>query len=273
MVTRTELLTAGVTRDEIAHRVRLGSLIAVFRGVYRVGHRSPSVEARYIAAVKAAGKGGMLSGLAAAHLFALVKGAAPPPEVIAPTERWIRGVRTSRRRLDDRDTTVWRGIPVTSLARTLVDLASVLSPDEMARAFHEANVRYRTTPAHVAAALERAPRAKGRARLLRVIQGDADIILSTLERRFLKLLRAQSLPIPRTNRPAGGHYVDCRWPDHKLTVELDSYRYHNSRYAWELDRRREREAYARDDRFRRFTWEDVTGRPEAVFAARSPLHS
>src|SRR5262245_58893015 len=99
----------------------MGSLIAVFRGVYRVGHGARSVEARYIAAVKAAGKGGVLSGLAAAHLFALVKGAAPPPKLIAaPTERRIRGVRTSRRRLDDRDTTVWRGIRVTSLPRTLV---------------------------------------------------------------------------------------------------------------------------------------------------------
>ena len=226
-----------------------------------------------MAAAKAAGEGAVLSGLAVAHLFALVRGAAPPPEVIAPTERRISGVRTSRRRLDDRDTTVWRGIPVTSLPRTLVDLASILSPDDLARAFHEANVRYRTTPAHVAAALERAPRAKGRARLLRVICGDADIILSRLERHFLKLLRAHSLPIPRTNRPAGSHYVDCRWPRYALTVELDSYRYHNSRHAWELDRRREREAYARDDRFRRFTWEDVTGRPEAVLAELRPLLS
>jgi very-short-patch-repair endonuclease len=224
-----------------------------------------------MAAVKAAGEGGVLSGLAAAHLFALVRGAAPPPEVIAPTERRIGGVRTSRRRLDRRDTTVRRGIPVTSLPRTLVDLSSVLSLDELARAFHEANVRYRTTPTHVAGALERAPRAKGRARLIGVIGGDADVILSRLERRFLRLLRAHSLPLPRTNRLAGSHYVDCRWPNHRLTVELDSYRYHNSRHAWEQDRRREREAYARGDQFRRFTWGDVTERAAAVISELTPL--
>jgi very-short-patch-repair endonuclease len=273
VVTRAELLEAEVTSDEIIHRLRTGSLIAVFRGVYRVGHRAPSVEARYIAAVKASGKGGVLSGLAAAHLFGLVKGAAPPPEVIAPTERRIKGVGTSRRRLDGRDATVWRGIPVTSVPRTLVDLSALLSLEELARAFHEANVRYRTTPAHVEEALERAPRAKRRARLYGVIRGDAHVILSKLERRFLKLLRDHSLPLPRTNRPAGSHYVDCRWPNHRLTIELDSYRYHNSRYAWEQDRRREREAYARGDAFRRFTWEDVTERPAAVVSELEVLLS
>ena len=55
--------------------------------------------------------------------------------------------------------------------------------------------------------------------------------------------------MPVTNRPAGSKRVDCRWPDHNLTVELDSYRYHRSRHAWENDRDREREAYARDDDF------------------------
>ena len=71
------------------------------------------------------------------------------------------------------------------------------------------------------------------------------------------LLREEGLPLPRTNRVAGGSRVDCRWPEHRLTVELDSYRYHNSRQAWQADRRREREAYARGDQFRRYTWGDV----------------
>ncbi len=69
------------------------------------------------------------------------------------------------------------------------------------------------------------------------------------------------LPLPVTNRPAGGRYVDCRWAEQRLTVELDGYRYHSSRHAWELDRRREREAYARGDDFRRYTYGDVFENP------------
>ena len=82
--------------------------------------------------------------------------------------------------------------------------------------------------------------------------------------RGLRLLRAEGLPLPVTNRPAGGRRVDCRWHDRRLTVELDSFRFHNSRRAWERDRQREREAYARGDDFRRYTWTDVTEAPAAM---------
>jgi len=72
------------------------------------------------------------------------------------------------------------------------------------------------------------------------------------------VLQAAGLPLPQTNRPAGGRYVDCRWPAHQVTVELDSYRYHHTRHAWNQDRRRAREARARGDEFRRYTYGDLT---------------
>jgi len=90
------------------------------------------------------------------------------------------------------------------------------------------------------------------------------VTLSKLERRFLALLREERLPLPRTNKPAGGRRVDCRWPDYRLTVELDGYRFHQSRYAWEQDRRREREARARGDEFRRYTYGDVFEHPQLM---------
>ena len=263
VVTRAQLLDAGITRREIGWRVRRGDLIRVHRGVYRVGHWAPSIEATYLAAVLAAGEGALLCGLAAAHLLGLVKGQAPPPEVIAPTERRIEGVKTHRSRAagDGRDATIVRGIPVTTVPRTLVDISSELSLDELARACHEAGVRYGTTPATVEAALARRPNGPGTKKLRRVIRGDVHVTLSTLEARFLELLRNENLPLPITNKPAGGRRVDCRWPDHHLTVELDSYRFHNSRHSWEQDRRREREARARGDDFRRYTYGDVFERP------------
>ena len=87
------------------------------------------------------------------------------------------------------------------------------------------------------------------------------VTLSRLESRFLKLLREAELSLPITNRVAGGHRVDCRWPEHRLTVELDSYRFHNSRYSWDQDRLREREARTRGDEFRRYAWTDVFENP------------
>jgi very-short-patch-repair endonuclease len=256
VVARAQLLRAGVTLAELEHRLGTGALLPVHRGVYRVGHRAPSVEARYLAAVLACGEGALLSGRAAAHLFGLLKGSAPPPEVTTRTERRVPGVRTRRSRQLD-DATTWRAIPVTTVARTLTDLAGDLPLDALARACHEAGVKHRTTPRQVDAVLAQRPNSPGAHNLHSILRGDARVTLSKLESRFLQLLRKEGLVLPLTNRPAGGCRVDCRWPEQRLTVELDSYQFHHSRHAWEQDRRREREAHARGDQFRRYTYGDV----------------
>ena len=265
VVTRVQLLDAGVTDDEIRWRLGRGDLIRIHRGVYRVGHRAPSIKATYLAAVLAAGEGALLGGRAAAHLLAILKGAAPPPEVIAPTERRIEGVRTRRSRgLDARDATIVRSIPVTTVPRTLIDLAADLPLDALARACHEAGVRYGTTPRDLEAVLARRPNSAGAKKLRKVIHGDVPVTLSKREANFLELLRNEGLPLPVTNREASGRRVDCRWPEQRLTVELDGYRFHNSRHSWEQDRHREREARARGDDFRRYTWGDVEENPASM---------
>ncbi len=264
VVTRDELLRAGISAQQIRTSMAAGSLIKVHPGVYRVGHAAPSCEATNTAAVKACGPGAALAGAAAAHLLSLTRGPAPPPEVIARTKRHVHGVRVRRCRLGPGEVTLHRGIAVTTVARTLIDLAAVLDIDALAAACHEAGVRYRTTPGHVKRVLARHPNAKGAARLRQVLDGDAHVTLSVIERRFLERLREAGLPLPVTNKPAGGRRVDCRWPERRLTVELDSYTYHRSRHAWERDRRREREAHARGDDFRRYTHGDVMEEPEQM---------
>jgi hypothetical protein len=265
VVTRAQLLSAGISECAIKRRVGDGSLIPQYRGVYRVGHCAPSVDASYIAAVLACGEGAALFRRAAGHHLAVLKGAPPMPEVITLTERRIDGIATHRcRRLDRRDVIVLRGIDVTSIARTLVDLAAVLHVHELARACHEAGVRYKTTPRQVGAVLKRRPTSPGRKNLTAVMRGDVQVTLSQLERAFLRLLRDAGLPLPLTNRIAGGRRVDCRWPDLRVTVELNSYRFHNSRYAWEQDHQRARAARARGDRFERFTWADIVEHPAAT---------
>lgn len=267
VVTRTELLRAGITEGEIRQRLLKGALLGEHPGVYRVGHRAPSVDAGHLAAVKACGGKALLGGRAAGYLHRLLKGRPPPPSVTAPTERRVPGVLVRRsRRMHPGDATTVRGIPVTTVAKTLVDLAAVLALDDLARACHEAGVLYRTTPAQVEAVLAHQPSAPGAANLRRVLNGEARVSLSALEKRFLGRLAAESLVLPVTNRPAGGRRVDCRWPELRLTVELDSYRYHASRHAWEKDHRREREARARGDDFRRYTYGDVFEEPELMMA-------
>jgi Transcriptional regulator, AbiEi antitoxin len=266
VVTRRQLLDAGVSKEEIRRRIDKWALLVVHRGVYRVGHKAPSIEARYHAAVLACGEGAVLSGQAAGYLWGLLKGTAPPPEVTAPTNRKVKGVRTRRARRGETEATTRHGIPITTVPRTLVDLSSLLWSVGLARACHEAGVLHGTTPRHVEEILRKRPNAPGARQLRRVMRGDVHVTLSALERRFLELLRERALPLPETNRVAGSRRVDCRWPQHNLTVELDSYRYHNSRHAWELDRRREREAHARGDDFRRYTRDDVFEGPEPMLA-------
>jgi predicted transcriptional regulator of viral defense system len=257
VITRRQLLAAGLDDAAVRRREAKGLLHRVHRGVYRVGHRAPSLEARYLAAVLACGEGAVLSGLAAAHLFGLVRGWLPPAEISSHSHRRVPGIAARRVRLDRQDVTVYRGIPITTVPRTVVDLAARLGPAELARACHEAEVRHGVRAAAAQAALARRPTARGAAKLRAIFTGDAKVTLSYLERAFLTQLKEAWLPLPETNKKAGGHHVDCRWPEHRLTVELDRYRYHHTRHAWELDRRREREAHARGDGFRRFTYGDV----------------
>ncbi|HEY7266172.1 MAG TPA: type IV toxin-antitoxin system AbiEi family antitoxin domain-containing protein [Solirubrobacterales bacterium] len=267
VVTRGELLEAGITDTQIRSRLRAGSLLRVHPGVYRVGYRSTSVEATYLAAVKAAGTEALLAGRAAGYLFGLLRGGPPQPEVISKGQRRPRGVIVRRRAaIVTADVTEWRGVPVTTIPRTLVDLAGVLSESELARAVHEADARHHTTPEHIDRVLMRRHNWPGRRKLRRVIGGDVPVTLSRLESRFLERIRAARLPLPDTNSRVDGRYVDCRWLEHGLTVELDSYRYHNTNYAWEQDREREREARARGDEHRRYTWRDVDEKPEPMLA-------
>jgi hypothetical protein len=252
-----------VTRHEIHHRLQTRALFVEYPGVYRVGHRAPNAESSYMAAVKACGKGALLSGLPAAWLWGLVKGRAPKPEVTARTERRVNGIRTRRSpAICQNDATRWRGIPVITVPRTLVDLAPRLGEPEVARLCHEAGVLHKVTPAMVERLLGH--NTPGASKLRAVMRGDVKVLLSKLEWKFHERLKDAGLPLPETNKPAGGRRVDCRWPDHHLTVELLSYTFHNTRHSWEQDQRRQREAYARGDEFRTYTWDDVFLVPEPM---------
>jgi hypothetical protein len=125
-----------------------------------------------MAAVKACGPESRLAGKAAAHLLGLLKRPPSLPEVQTATQRRIPGVVTHRvRRTDLVDATRWRRIPVTTVPRTLVDLAGVLPEDQLARAVHEAEVRFHTNPEQVERVLGRRHNWPGARKLRRVLCG------------------------------------------------------------------------------------------------------
>lgn len=270
-MTVEQLLTAGHTREAIKVRVRNSRLHRVHRGIFRVGHVAPSIEADYLAAVLACGPGALLAGLAAAHVYGLVWDSSPVPDVVAPVTRRHPGVSTRRRVVDPLDATRYRRVPILTIPALLVDLAATLPLDALAGATHEADVKHHVRPEAIMAAAARRPQVKGIATLRMVAQGDHALLLSKMEREFRALLRAAGLPLPVTNRREGAHYVDCRWPGRRLTVELDSYRFHRTRKAWEDDHERRRAARARGDAFRNYTWRDVHEAPAAMLSELGEL--
>jgi hypothetical protein len=256
-ISHAQLLDAGVDRSRIKRWVADGRLVRVHVAVYALGHRAPSMYADYMAAVLACGPGAALSHRPAAFLAQLLRGAPPPPpEVTVPTPAHRRrpGIVIHRvRSLHPHDVVEVAGIRVTSVPRTLLDLAPLNDPESLTRACHEAWVHHRTTPAHVDACIARNPHKKGAAKLRRAQR--ADVTLSDLERQFLALLTTHRLPRPRTNIDHNGDKVDCHWPDAGLTIELHSYRFHGSRQAFEQDLARRRRsghvAYSYGDVFER----------------------
>ena len=193
------------------------------------------------------------------------QGLTSQPEVLIPNDRRVRGVRVRRARRSELPRPAMRqGLPLTSVPRTLVDLASSLPEDDLARACHEAGVLYRTTPNRSTPSYDSCRMRLDARSSSACLSGEVPVTLSKLESRFLKLLGDARLPLPITNKVAGGHLVDCRWPEYRLTVELDSYRHHNSRHSWERDRLRERGARRRGDEFRRYTWTDVFEEPREM---------
>ena len=257
VITTAQLRAAGLSRDALDARVAKGSLIRVHRGVYRVGHQAPNTQADYLAAVLACGNQAYLAGEACAHNYRVAGGRPTKPEVVAPTAKRHPGVTTRRAKLHPQDTTTYRGIPSLTIPALMVDLAQRLDADALGRISQKADAFFRPTVDAIAAAARRRGPFPGIAMLRELYVGDAPILLSELERLFHLFLAADSLPMPRTNRREAEGFVDCRFTQHRLTVELDSYRFHRSRPAWEASYQRRRAARARGDEFRAYTWFDV----------------
>jgi len=280
LVTSAQLMEAGLSRHQIARRVELGWLQQRHRGVYLVGPLETPLSPA-MAAVLAYGDNALLSHYPAA----VVRGLRPQPlgelHVTLLGSGGVRsrdGIRAHRtRHLHPADATRHRGIPVTSPARTLLDLAATASATTLARATDEARIHRLVTDRSLGEQFERYPAHRGTRALARATETEPRLTRSEAERRLLELIRAARLPEPQTNARVDHYEVDLLWPHHHLIVEVDGYAFHSMRSALERDRRRDAELIARGLRVARVTWRQITEEPESVatlavqLAAPSPL--
>lgn len=226
VVTIAQLRALGFTDSAVGKRVRAGRLHRVHRGVYAVGHAGLSQEGVWMAAVLWAGPGAGLSHLAAAVLWRVWRGRVRVVDVVSPRGRAGRGpVRSHRcRNLDPRDVTCERGVPVTTVPRTLVDLADVLDAHRLANVVHEAAFRDLFDAVETREAMERAHGRRGLPVLERALAAHASGSAGTrsgLEDRFLSLVARAGLPAPLVNTQVAGIEVGFHWPERNLCVEVD----------------------------------------------------
>jgi hypothetical protein len=221
-----------------------------------------------MAAVLAAGPDAVLSHRSAAALWGLTSNARARVEVTVPSARAARpGLELHTSRLPPDERTVRDGIPVTTVPRTLLDLAAVVPAHRVRHALHEADVQRLTDPLSLADVLARHRGRRGTAVARRAIEAGGLGIqpaTSELDIAFTAFLAASSLPPPQRNVLVAGCVVDAFWPAASLVVELDGYEVHGTRRAFERDRARDRVLALAGLTVTRVTWRRLHADPGAL---------
>ena len=280
VVTLRQLWAAGLGNNAIYHRVRCGRLHRLYRGVYAVGHRHLTREGRRLAAVVALGDGAALSHVSAAALWGLRTSDATRIHVTVPSPGG-RGRRAQitvhrSRSLRSRDVTTVDAIPVTSVARTLLDLAGMLAPGPLERAV-ERSLQLRLFDLRaIRALIDADPTRSGAGALGRIIAGVHDepaLTRSELEARMRDLCDAHGIPRPEVNTLVDGDEVDFLWRGQRLIVETDGHATHGTRAAFESDRARDARHTTLGYRVVRVTYRRLVHEPGLVAATLKALVS
>jgi very-short-patch-repair endonuclease len=252
--------------------MRVGRLHGVLRGVYSLS--PPNTlrrEGHWMAAVLAFGPEAVLSHASAAALWDLRRSSAGVVDVTVPGpggRARRRGIRLHRSvTLTDDQRTIHHGIPVTTIARTLIDLADRYDRRTAERATDQAEVLTLFDLIKIRAAIEANPGRRGAAvmrRLLDEYEIGVGLTESELEDEFLRLCARYRIPRPDLQERLGPGRVDFIWRDQRLVVEVDSWRWHGGRNKWESDQRRDIRLQRDGFRVARFSYLRVVREPESV---------
>lgn len=268
VLSRGQLLAVGLSVRTIERRVAAGRLYLLHRGVYAFGRERVSRRGRWMAAVFACGEGALLSHRSAAVLRGLMRPHRGPAEVTSAAGRGRPGIAVHEAGIFREDRSVVAGIPATSVARTLFDLAEVVDERQLERAFEEAD---RQRLLEMRAVEDVCARGHGR-RALRPVRRlieearEPTWTQSDLEDRFQALCRDYGLPSAHTNVTVLEHEADAFWPGEKLVVEVDSWSFHRHRAAFERDRARDAAMQAAGYRVIRVTHRRLEKEPATVAA-------
>lgn len=265
VVSRPQLLAAGLTERQIDWRLRRGDLHRLFAKVYAVGHAKLSREGRWMAAVLYGGDGAALSHWSAASLLWLRQGVGPRSHVTTGRRRRSREeVNFHYAHLPSDEVAVVDGIPAATPSRTVLDLAPSLPSPSLARMVDAIGPQ---RGASLRELTDRYPRRSGVPKLRAILARPIAFTRSDLEAEWLARIDAARLPRPRVNSVIEGYEVDFAWPDRGVVAEVDSYATHGSRHAFETDRARDRRLVAAGWRVVRLTEQD----PDQALADLSRL--
>lgn len=267
VISRSQLLAAGLGPRTIRRRVEAGRLFPLHREVYALGHARVNKRGEWLGAVLACGSGALLSHRSAAALWGIAQSRQSDVDISG-----IRGRRRPRIALHEggiheEDRAVIDRIPVTTVSRTLLDLAEVVDERILRRALAEADRLGHLNMPSLERVCARAYGRRGLKPLRRLLDGDDwSITLSPLEDRVLDLCRKYDLPSPETNVIVLGREVDAFWRDQKLMVEADSFEFHAHRSAFEEDRARDAAMQVAGFRVVRLTHRRLKNEPAKVAA-------
>jgi very-short-patch-repair endonuclease len=268
VITLEQLVEAGLGCRGVSHRVDARTMQRLHRGVFLLGAAPPTHMARARAAALACGAGAVVSHRSAAELFHLLPQTDGEVDVTVMRRNpgFHPGIRLHRpRALARHHVTKMRGIPVTTVARTICDLAGTEPRRDVEAAFQEALYKEIVTPEDLAKVIAREPRRKG-APVIRALLEDPRMTRSEKERALLKLIDAAQLPRPVTNIRLHGHSVDAYWPAQGLVLEFDGWRAHGHRQAFDRDRKFDQVMLANGLRPMRVTDRHLQNEPVALVA-------
>ncbi len=275
MVGRRQLISRGWSEEEIDWRIRTGRLHRLHAGVYSVGHRLIPREGRWMAAILASGRGAVLSHWSAAHLWMIRPNSRSRIDVTVPHRS--RSSDLIRRHISEvpaDERTIEEGIPVTTVPRTILDLAATVPADTIENLLRESEFLQLSDRLSLPDLIERYRGRRGTRKvhlaLERLKEEPEGRKRSRLEERFAPFLRQHRLPLPRFNDwivLGAKHYqVDCHWPDLRQIVELDGWDGHSTRTAFREDRARDRRLLAAGYRVAHITWNQLDDEPDEIAA-------